>query len=430
LIRIGIQGIFMSGHREDSHRRRSGGLTLVEVLVVIAIIALLLTLLVPAVQSIREDTRLVQCANNLKQIGIGAAAFEASHGGIVPGATGYFGLTTVQILLPYMGMYVGDLDLGAGLHMQYLNDWHNWPPGTANIAPAYYPPYQRNYDLVFRGPTPSFWNCPSRSGNRRTNAGWAGSWTTCDYGNVTSTTAWTPYSAATICDEPNPVNSNGVSHCQVHHADSPNWHRRDHKGWNLLVAARGPRLQVDTSGQRYQGNPQNLFFAMGGFMNQIATNSQGLKPPLGQDASGKLLGPPLAGWSSRRQADDVTDGLSLTAMLVERHVPPSHRGFCAWGGLPADADPSGGSFDCPPFAASGPGHSGYAAPFVVAVPFHRGVGIARRANDGGLRPGSAHPEVLNTLMGDGSVRGLSKAIDGTVLYSLGHINDGRVLEMF
>jgi hypothetical protein len=66
----------------------------------------------------------------------------------------------------------------------------------------------------------------------------------------------------------------------------------------------------------------------------------------------------------------------------------------------------------------------------VAVPFHRGVGIARRANDGGLRPGSAHPEVLNTLMGDGSVRGLSKAIDGTVLYSLGHINDGRVLEMF
>jgi hypothetical protein len=38
--------------------------------------------------------------------------------------------------------------------------------------------------------------------------------------------------------------------------------------------------------------------------------------------------------------------------------------------------------------------------------------------------------VLNTLMGDGSVRGLSKAIDGTVLYSLGHISDGRVLEMF
>jgi prepilin-type N-terminal cleavage/methylation domain-containing protein/prepilin-type processing-associated H-X9-DG protein len=67
-------------------RRPHDGFTLVELLVVMAIIGVLLALLLPAIQSARESARRVACGNNLKQIGIAAHQYHDAHKNFPVGA--------------------------------------------------------------------------------------------------------------------------------------------------------------------------------------------------------------------------------------------------------------------------------------------------------------------------------------------------------
>ena len=140
---------------------RDRGMTLVELLVVIAIIVLLMALLLPAVQSVRETARRTRCSNNVKQLTLAGVAHLEAQGFLPSGGWGWW--------------WVGDADRGFGWSqpggwvyssLPYLEQMAVFNlPGDGNANSITDQQRQGAVQMV-RTPLPTI-NCPSRRKGRR-----------------------------------------------------------------------------------------------------------------------------------------------------------------------------------------------------------------------------------------------------------------------
>ncbi len=116
--------------------------TLVEVLVVIAIIGLLIAILLPAVQAARESARKTQCFDNLKQIGIALISYHDTYGSLPPGYVSAFdnqgndvgpGWGWAAILLPQLEQP----NLFASIQFPVAIENQSSPQARTSIIPTY-----------------------------------------------------------------------------------------------------------------------------------------------------------------------------------------------------------------------------------------------------------------------------------------------------
>jgi prepilin-type processing-associated H-X9-DG protein len=280
-------------------------------LVVIAIIAILIGLLLPAVQKVREAAARAKCQNNLKQIGLAVHNYSDANGALTPERIEYGYLTWTVLLLPYLEQ--GPLFTQFNLK------------GTAASQPA----------AAIQTPVPVY-NCPSRRAlgmqSKQFDASATGQNGACgDYATVDGFDG----------------------------GDPP--FRRGNAGGMLIIA--------DLTGT-------------------VATGT----------------------WKSRTKFTSVTDGLSSTIMIGEKHVRPANFGNESSYG----DGPMLGSYAYSMMRVAG-----------SSWPLAKGPDDTVAGQEIAVF-GSAHTGVVNFVWGDGSVRGLKPGLDTTTLARLASRNGGTV----
>ena len=331
-------------------RARRPGFTLIELLVVIGVVAILVSLLLPAVQQAREAARRAQCQNNLKQIGLATVMFADANGAFppariverpVPGEPadrrcGGDGPSWLVRLLPY-------LDQRAAAREWDLSEPYAGQPDEARTLVL--------GTLV----------CPSRRGP----------------GSARVTDAVGPDRVLPCgCKFPGrPIAGGATTDYAGNHGD-------------LSPGSAG--LPTD--------------FYWGGNGTGVIVSSRG-------ECEG---GRPAAGrWVDRVSLADVRDGLTNTFLAGERHVRDENL---------LDAESDGGGFDGSRFFTSA--RVGGAGVPLAAGPDDDVLGLDLFAF------GSAHPQIVQFVLGDGSVRPVSATIDSVTLGRACHRKDGKLLNEF
>ena len=448
----------MSG-RGDRYRRPTavpGGLTLTEVLVVIAIVGLLVGLLIPGVSMTREVARQATCLNNLKQFGAAVQNYEAAFGGFPPAATGMNGIT----FFPLITNYIDDGAANAfGLRLNLEAPGERIPHAsvdgwTMTTAVA-------NAAVLAEMPQFPFFTCPTRGfrvSRSTQNANLRS--INCDYAIVVSDT-FVP-GRMTLRDALCP----GAGFCPA----GCNPKQTPHPGRGILNFARG---REKVSQEQYDALPlnwSNPSWALGGgwcyyyvwpgfYTNMIDLVSNGdggfnVAPAGGPPPPARRFQRPYENWTPRTRADSVPDGLSMTALLAEKHLSARelgvYHGFferrprganptAPWGNDSVALAGQGGytlvahatrAIAFGPNDESNPHHPAAGEP--CSGPAWSGNCVSRGPTIGSWHPGNA----VNMLMADGAVRAIGSDIDTlNMLPMLGTRNDvdvrtdGRLLTL-
>ena len=138
-------------------RRRRPGFTMIEMVVVVAIISVLIALLLPAVQSAREGARRMQCANNLMQIGMALEGYESTHQVLPPGTVDRKG-PVVETPTAYQFGWIARILP----HLEQKNVYNHLDFRAGAYMPA---------NLTARAVSLNSLNCPSDSGRSMFRSG-------------------------------------------------------------------------------------------------------------------------------------------------------------------------------------------------------------------------------------------------------------------